>query len=65
MSSPFRYNKSVRVEVRPDKVTGDAGVLLCREVLNVIGVDGWMSERIDDPRDRCRIRGRGPGAWCA
>lgn len=56
MSSPFRFNKSVRVEVRPDKVTGDAGVLLCREVLSASGVDRWMSERIEDARDPGRIR---------
>jgi len=32
-------------------VTGDAGVLLCREVLSASGVDRWLSERIDDARD--------------
>ena len=56
MGAPFRYNKSVRVEVRPDKVTGDAGVLLCREVLSASGVDRWLSERIDDARDPRRTR---------
>ena len=56
MSAPFRFNKSVRVEVRPDKVTSDAGALLCREVLSASGVDRWMSERIDDARDPRRVR---------
>ena len=56
MSSPFRFNKSIRVEVRPDKVTGDTGVLLCRQVLNASGVDRWLSERIEDARDPRRIR---------
>ena len=56
MGAPFRYNKSVRVEVRPDKVTGDAGVLLCREVLSASGVDRWLSERIDDARDPRKVR---------
>ena len=56
MSSLFRFNKSVRVEVRSDKVTGDAGVLLCREVLSASGVDRWMSRRLEDGRDGRRIR---------
>ncbi len=49
-------SKSVRLEVRPDKVTGDAGAALCREALSGSGVDRWMSERIDDARDPRRIR---------
>ncbi len=56
MGAPFRYDKSVRVEVQPDKVTGDAGVLLCREVLSASGVDRWLSERIDDARDPRKVR---------
>ena len=56
MSSPFRFNKSIRVEVRPEKVTGDAGVLLARQVLSASGVDRWLSERIEDVRDPRRIR---------
>ena len=55
MGTPFRYNKSVRVEVRPDKVTGGAGVL-CREVLSASGVDHRLSERIDGARDLRRVR---------
>ena len=49
----FRFNKSVRVEVRSDtRLTGDSRVLLCRDVLSASGVDRWMSRRIDDRRDR-------------
>lgn len=55
MKELFQYNKLVRVEVRTDKVTSDAGALLCREALSVSGVDRWLNDRIDDTRDARRI----------
>ena len=39
MKGLFRFNKSVRVEVRPAKAAGDARILLHREALSASGGD--------------------------
>jgi len=45
------FNRSVKVEARPERLTADAGALLLREVIEHLGIIDWMVERIDDPRD--------------
>ncbi len=51
MSQPsFEFNRSVRVEVRPERVTSDAGALLLRETIHRLGVDRWLSHRLVDFR---------------
>lgn len=44
------FNKSVRVEARPERLTGDAGVILLREALERLGTVQWLEERLQDPR---------------
>ena len=45
------FNRSVKVEARPERLTLDAGALLLREVIDHLGIVDWMVKRIDDPRD--------------
>lgn len=46
----FAFNGSVRVESRPERLTGDAGVLLLRELEENLGFIGELAKRITDPR---------------
>jgi len=45
-----RFNRSLRVEGRPDRLTGDPGAVLLREVLEASGIVQWMAGRLVDPR---------------
>lgn len=45
------FNRSVKVEARPERLTADAGALLLREVIDRLGIVNWMVERIEDPRN--------------
>jgi hypothetical protein len=48
------FNGSVRVEVRPERLTSDAGALLVREGLEKLGLRRWLETRLHDPRDADR-----------
>jgi len=48
------FNRSVRVEARRERLSADGGALLLRELLHRLGLDIWLSERLDDPRDPVR-----------
>ena len=45
-----RFNRSLRVEGRPDRLTGEPGAVLLREVLEASGIAEWMTGRLVDPR---------------
>ena len=45
-----RFNRSLRVESRPDRLTGEPGAVLLREVLEASGIVEWMTGRLVDPR---------------
>lgn len=45
------FNRSVKVEARPERLTIDAGALLLREVIDRLAVVDWIVGRIDDPRN--------------
>ena len=45
-----RFNRSLRIEGRPDRLTGDPGAILLREVLEGSGIIEWMTGRLVDPR---------------
>lgn len=45
------FNKSVQVEVRPERLTCDAGAILIREVGEKQGLFKSLSERLEDPRN--------------
>ena len=40
-------NASLSVETRPERLTGDAGAILVREVIERTGIVGWH-RRVDD-----------------
>ena len=44
------FNGSLRVESREERLTGDAGVVLLREVVERLGISRWLTKRLDDPR---------------
>ena len=46
-----KFNGSLRVEARPERLTGEAGVMILREVAERLGLLPWMTERLSDPRD--------------
>ncbi len=45
-----RFNRSLRIESRAERLTGDPGAILLREVLENSGIVGWMTDRLSDPR---------------
>lgn len=45
------FNGSVKIEARPQRLTGDAGALLLRELMGQLGVDEYLADRLEDPRD--------------
>ena len=48
------FNRSLHVESRTDRLTGDLGAVLLREILERSGIVGWMTARLKDPRKRGR-----------
>ena len=48
-------NGSVRVEARPEKLTGDAGFLLLREALDHTALIEPLAAQLEDPRDPRRV----------
>ncbi len=58
-----RFNRSLRIESRAERLTGDPGAILLREVLENSGIVGWMTDRLSDPRrpqDVTQLRERRP-----
>ena len=45
-----RFNRSVRVECREDRLTDEPGAVLLREILEASGIVGWLGARLKDPR---------------
>ena len=56
MPCTLGFNRSLRIEVRGERITGDAGAVTGREVPRRSGVVRWMARRIRDARERHRIR---------
>lgn len=46
------FNGSLRVEAREERLTGDAGCILLREVLERLGLSRWLSGKLFDRRDQ-------------
>jgi hypothetical protein len=46
-----KFNGSLRVEARPERLTGEAGAMILREVIERLGMHRWLVERLHDPRD--------------
>lgn len=47
-------NRSIHIESRRERLSADGGALLLREALHRLGFDGWLTARLDDPRDPAR-----------
>jgi hypothetical protein len=48
----FEFNPSIKVETRPERLTGDAGVLFLREAMHRLGVERFLKDRLYDSRDQ-------------
>ena len=55
------FNRSLRLETRPELLSADTGALVQREMMDRSGLIDWLTERLHDPRHpssiriRCRI----------
>ncbi len=56
MGWTLNFNRSVRIEARRERITGDSGAVTGREVLRRAGVVRWMAGRLEDARDPRWIR---------
>jgi len=50
-----KFNHSIEVESRPDRLTGDAGALILRDIYSRLGMDTFFDDRLHDPRRQDRI----------
>jgi hypothetical protein len=44
------FNRSIRIETRQERLTTDPGAVLLREIMERLGIVGWLANRITDPR---------------
>lgn len=49
------FNRSLRVDCRADRLTGDPGAVLLREVLERSGIVTWMTARLTDTRSQVDV----------
>jgi len=49
------FNRSLRIESRADRLTGDPGAVLLREILERSGIVAWMTARLQDPRSQVDV----------
>ena len=49
------FNRSLRVDSRADRLTGEPGAVLLREVLERSGIVSWMTSRLNDPRSKVDV----------
>ena len=45
------FNGSLRIEARPERLTSEAGAIFLREVIERLGISGWLVRRLEDTRD--------------
>lgn len=60
--TPFtsEFNRSVRAESRPGRLTGDGGAVIIREIIHRLVLDRWLTSRLRDAGT-----GRAASVWCA
>jgi hypothetical protein len=49
------FNKSLRVESRSDRLTGDPGAVLLREIMEASGIVTWVGDRFHDTRRQADV----------
>ncbi len=52
---PLDFNRSIVIEDRPERLTGDAGVLALRQIDHGLGLTDRLAARLTDPRNAHRI----------
>lgn len=50
-----QFNRSLRIESRSDRLTGDPGAVMLREVMERSRIVPWMTERLKDPRSEVDV----------
>ena len=50
------FNRSLRLETRPEWLSADTGALVQREMMDRSGLIDWLTERLHDPRHPSSIR---------
>ena len=50
------FNRSLRLETRPELLSADTGALVQREMMDRSGLIDWLTERLHDPRHPSSIR---------
>ena len=51
----FSFNKSRRIESRPERLTGKPGAVVLREIMARTRFIEWMVDRLHDPRKGDRV----------
>ena len=49
------FNKSLRIESRPDRLTAEPGAVVLREIMQRIRIIEWLIERLFDPRNADKV----------
>ncbi|MFQ5423564.1 MAG: transposase, partial [Phycisphaerae bacterium] len=49
---PLDFNRAIRIEGRPERLTGDAGVLALRQIDHQLGLTEWLARHLIDPRNQ-------------
>lgn len=49
------FIRSLRIENRPDRLTGDPGAVVLREIFERSGILGWMTARLKNPRNQVDV----------
>jgi len=47
---PLDFNRSIVIEDRPERLTGDAGVRALRQIDHRLGLTDWLAAHLTDPR---------------
>jgi len=49
------FNRSIRIESRPERLTSESGAIVLRDVMERLGLGDWLEERLEDRRNPDRI----------
>jgi hypothetical protein len=49
------FNRSLTIETRSERLSGDPGAVLLREVLDATGIVPWMTARMTDDRPQADV----------
>jgi hypothetical protein len=52
----LEFNRSIHLEARPERGSGDSGALLMRELMDRLGYPQLFERHLRDPRDPARVR---------